>query len=174
MTKMEYAQEIAKEIEGAEVKEVTKNNGVIMTGIVVYNDNGVGATMYIDEIYEAGKSVEEGIAIMQNVVRENKNVGFDVATLKDFNAVKDKLKCKLMNKKQNPNFTVTRSAKGYGFADLIIVPYIEVEIGGQRGTAVVNERMIEDWGVTKRRVIDRAIKNTEYVLMTLEEKLGME
>ena len=172
MTKMEYAQKVANAV-GGEVKEVTKNNGIIKTGVVVQNDNGIGVTMYIDEYYEAETSVEEVIDMVSEAVKKQNNVGFDANTLSDYEAIKGQIKCKLINKKRNTHFTVTRSANGYGFPDLIIVPYIEVVIGGQAGSITITESMVENWGVTKRTVIDRAIKNTECEIMSLEEKLGL-
>lgn len=172
MTKMEYAEVIANAVNG-EVKEVTKNNGIVKTGVVVQNNNGIGVTVYVDEYYENEISVEEAIDMARKTVKEQSNVSFDASTLSDYAAIKEKIKCKLVNKKRNTNFTVTRSARGYGFPDLIIVPYIEVTVGERTGSITITEGMVKNWELTKRTVIDRAIKNTECEIMSLEEKLGL-
>lgn len=172
MTKMEYAQEIAKATNG-EVKVITKTNGVEQTGIVVTNNNGVGTTVYIDDAYNNGYSIEEGIAMVNNTVKANATTTFNTESITNWSNIRENVRAKLLNKERNPQIEVYKSAKGYGFPDLIIVPYIDVKIGIHKGSITITNALLEQWGITKRTVIDKAIANTDYVLMTLAEKLGM-
>lgn len=171
MTKMEYAQAVAKEIIGAKVTEVTKDNGVVQTGIVVEMGN-VSPTCYIDDQYENGMEVEE---VVEGIRRQLATVSgnINVEWLDDWNKVKTHIRVKLMNKATNKHCEVYRSARSYGFDDLILVPYVgDIIVGDDKGTVRVTNVMIESWGVTKRTVIDWGIRNIKEEVMPLAQKLA--
>jgi len=65
------------------------------------------------------------------------------------------LRARLYNKKTTAD--VKRSAKMYGYGDLIIVPYIDMD----GASAKVTKDLVKAYGVTEKTVIDTAIKNTE-------------
>ena len=172
MTKMEYAQAVANGFENARVTEVTKDNGVVMTGVIV--DMGdISPTCYIDSYYERGTEVAEvidGIKGQLSIEMPNPDE-FDWVS--DWNKVKKNIKVKLMNKAANKHVEVYRSAKNYGFSDLIIAPYVtNLNVCGRTGNIMITNIMIENWGVTKRTVIDWGIKNIGVEVMPLARKLA--
>lgn len=171
MTKREYAEEIANIIDNAEVVKVNKN-GVVCTGITVRTGN-ISPVVYIDNSYEEKKEVNEVVKEIKAIIEETKTE--DANTVDFINAwdsVKNKIKVRLRNKQTNQNAEVFRSAKNHGFADLIIVPYIEINVCGKTGTTAVTNAMLKDWGVTKRTVIDTGIKNVEADVRPLAEVLA--
>lgn len=162
MTKREYAEVIAKAVNGR-VEEISKANGIELTGIMVRREgSNIAPTVYIDGYYEEGVPVEVATEkVKETIDREyvNINQGVDVSFFMDFEKVKPLLRAKLLNGEKN-NAEVKRSAKKYGFDDLIIVPYCKVTVNGIEGSITIKKEHIERWGVTARYVIDTAIKNT--------------
>lgn len=162
MTKREYAEAIAKVVDG-KVEEIKKANGIVWTGIVVRKEDAkVSPTVYIDGYYDADIPVEVATEkVKETIEREYANIdqGVDVSFYADFEKVKPLLRAKLLNGEKN-NAEVKRSAKKYGFDDLIIVPYCKVTVNGIEGAITIKKEHIESWGVTARYVIDTAIENT--------------
>lgn len=156
----EFANEVAKMVENAEVKEVAKANGVIKTGLVV-GEGAVRPTVYIDDMYENGYTVQQAAAMVTRLAEEYKpKEAFNVDKFLDFEGfVKANLRARLYNKKTEAE--VKRSAASRGFKDLIIVPYVELEeFNGTRGSIKVKKEHIEKWGVSAKEVIDIALENT--------------
>lgn len=171
MTKREYAQEIAKRI-GGEVKEVDKANGVVYTGIYMPKPNGsISPTVYIDKMYENDVTINDAIEEVKSMMAKNNGVAFDVESLKDFEKVKPLLRARLYNRATKAD--VFRSARHYGFNDLIIIPYIEnvVPLEDAMGSVKVTQQLLTAWGVTMRQVIDTAIKNSkrDVVIKTMRQ-----
>lgn len=173
MTKREYAEEIAKRING-EVTETTKNNGVVLIG-VQRKEGNIAPLMYIDEAYENGEEIEDMVKNYEAAMERAQKEEYDFEWLDDYAKVRERIKVKLINKSKNPGTEVYRSARNYGFPDLIIVPYIDgIRVGGHEGTTTVVQSLLDKWGKSKRTVIDQAIRNMEkdVVVMPLANKLA--
>lgn len=156
MTKSEYAKAIAEEF-GGEVVAVTKRNGIVYTGVRV-NKEGAVPQMYVDEAYADGIPVEEMVARYKEALEKSSQ--YDLDWLNDWKMVREKIKVRLYNAEKNRGTEVCRSAKGYGFPDLIIVPYVTFDVGeGKVGSMQITDDHVKAWGVTKRTVIDCGIKN---------------
>lgn len=154
MTKVDYAQEIASRV-GGEVREVEKANGVVLTGITLVTNSNVQPTLYIDDMYRNDVPVDEAVDKVNDAFR-NANKKIDIDWITDYEVVKDKLTARLFNKRTSAD--VSRSAKDYGFDDLIIVPYIVMKDIG--GACKVTAHMLGNWGVTEDEVIDTALQNS--------------
>lgn len=154
MTKREYAQAIAKEIGNAEVKEVEKANGVIKTGIMCSAPNGVNPVIYIDGMYKDGKSVEEATREVKSIMENAMGMEININALENYDTAKGILEARLYNKSTKAD--VKRSAKKYGYDDLIIVPYLNL---GEGKASKVTKNMLDVWGVTATRVINQALRN---------------
>lgn len=78
----------------------------------------------------------------------------------DFNQAKTKLRANFAPITSNAD--VKQNAKQYGFADLLIVPYVEIM---QTDTGVVKaditQDMLDEWCVSERSVFDTAMENIE-------------
>lgn len=147
---------VASELEGTTVtiKEMKKGNGVVKTGIEIRTEgSNIAPVIYIDE----DKNANENISIILKAYKSSRINSIDVEWVRNYEQVKPRLRARLLNAKGN-SFEVYRSAKSKGFSDLIIVPYIEVpEV---KGSIRVKEKMLEEWGVVKKSVIDTALKNS--------------
>lgn len=160
-TKFEYATEIAQMVGNAEAKEVEKANGVKFTGIVV--DQGtIKPTVYVDQMFERGMSVEDAAKEVRRIAEVNKaEGGFNTENFMDYQGfIKERLRIRLYNKSTKAE--VKRSAKARGFDDLIMVPYVEnVMVGPTKGSIKVLKQHIKAWGVTEKEVIDQALTNNK-------------
>lgn len=160
-TKFEYATEVAQMLGNAEAKEVEKANGVKFIGIVV--DQGtIKPTVYVDQMFEMGLSVEDAAKEVRRIAEVNKAEGiFSTENFMDYQGfIKEKLRIRLYNKSTKAE--VKRSAKARGFDDLIMVPYVEnVMVGPTKGSIKVLKQHVKAWGVTEKEVIDQALTNNK-------------
>ncbi len=152
-----------------ELKRVTKNNGVIYTGITVCaEDEKVYPTMYLEPFYEEaeeGGLTEELIDRMCDIY-ESRRVGntLSLEHLKDYAAVRDRLRCKLINYEANAGRL--EEIPHRRFLDLAIVPYCTIRdnelnrrIAGEASFVVTNVNL-KLWGVTGDEVMEDSIGNT--------------
>lgn len=158
MNKREYAEAIAREINGAEVREVEKANGVVFTGISITVGN-VSPTAYIDYFYDNNVPVSDATEKIKSAFNDSQKQ-IDVSWICDYEKVKPRLQARLYNQKTKAE--VFRPATEYGFDDIIIIPYISIEMEDGNGAAQVRESHLKQWGVTATEVIDTAIKNLQY------------
>lgn len=174
MTKMEYANAIAELVNGR-VIEVEKANGVQMVGIVPLDGGNIKPTIYVDSMYNDRKTVDEAAQIVKEVFMENANTKFNPDMIMDFDYAQSMLRARLYNKKTNAE--VFESAEKYGFDDLIIVPYLEVEVDGKPAGIKVTKQLLEKWEASTNAVIRIAEKNSKqsvkWMLKTMAEMLGM-
>ena len=175
MTKRQYAEAIAKEI-GGKVTEIKKNNGVVQLGVTASApDTPIAPVMYVDAAYDCGESVENAVKEYNYQLERVREEGVDYEWVEDYGCAKEMLRVKLVNKAKNKETEVYRSARNYGFPDLIIVPYIDgINVRGNKGTVTVQQHMLDNWGKSKRTVIDQAIANMEkdVVVQPLANKLA--
>jgi len=156
MNNYEYAQAIANEITGATVITAEKANRVVLTGIrVPTNTPNISANVYTDKYFDRGFSVDEGLTKVKEIMSDPEfmSVNFDMSWFSDFEQVKPRLVARLYNKKTTAE--VWRSASAYGFDDLIIIPYINVN----GGSVKVKSEHLSHWGVTSDEVLDIAEEN---------------
>jgi len=162
MTIREYSEAVAERIENAQVVEIEKANGIKYVGVSV-RDGNVGMNIYLEQMLSEGLTIEQAVAKVNEIYLQHKanmaHMGDIAEMMKDYDLIKDKLRARLYNQKTSAE--VFRSAKRRGFSDLIIVPYVNLENNAEGTSAAkVTKGLIEQWGVTEKKVIDQAIKNT--------------
>lgn len=154
MNKREYAEMVAREINGATVTEVEKANGVVFTGITVRaEDSNVAPTIYVDSMYDKGMSIEDAITSVRKAFNEN-HKSINVDWISDWSQVKGKLAARLYNNATKAD--VFESAERYGFDDLIIIPYVNMTLDDGMGSVKVTNQLLEKWGVSSEEVIFHA------------------
>lgn len=167
---MNIANKVAQVIGNAEVKAVEKANGVILTGIVVHVDgSNVCPTIYIDEMVEDGLTVEEIAEKVKKVSEESALPSADVDMITKWAFAKDHLRARLYNKATSAE--VYTSAEKYGFSDLIIVPYLDIDDVFKDGAVKVTSQLVDNWEVSVDEVIAVAEENSrqEVKVQTMAE-----
>lgn len=167
MTIAQYANAIAVEL-NAESKAVEKANGVVRYGIVMKTGTNCCPTIYVEQFYEAEMSIKDAAKEVEKIAKVN-TINVDVSRITDYEFVKPLLRARLYNKATKAE--IFRKAKD--FDDLIIVPVIELsDIGEGKGSGSVrvSAALLNGYNVTKRELIDTAIKNSsdEYTLQSME------
>lgn len=166
-----FVSERLQDITGCEVKvnPVNKNNGVVLTGLVIMRgDRNIHPTIYLDSYYEdyqAGRNIESIVKeILRTEEKYQSEVDFDITCFTDFNRVKDNVYYKIINYESNserlkdiPHKPILDVAKVYYFE-------IENEIIGNGTILITNEHM-ERWGVTMEALDTIARRNTEIKLL---------
>ena len=151
MTKGKYALMVAEAV-GGRVQYSDRPNGITLTGIAVDMGGGFGKIFYIDDMYEDGLTVEQAAMYIKS---DKTPLPFDaVNVLYDWEQAKRLILPRLYN--QATKADVWTSAAEYGFNDLIIVPYIEIN---DKMASKVTNRHLEHWGVTADEVMRVAIEN---------------
>lgn len=157
MTKRQYAQEIANIVNG-EVTNVDKANGIRLTGIMVKGESNVAPTVYIDEMYKRGVSVEEAAQEVKYAIESHQIPEMDMSFIYDFSQIEGRLRARLYNKATKAE--VYQSAEEYGFDDLIIIPIIDLSDLVPTGSTKVNKTLLAHWELDASEVIEVALANS--------------
>lgn len=162
----DYAEMVALEIRNTTELEAVVNEKMVPDGTVRYGVTiktpgaNIAPSIYVEGMKEQGLSVEEAAKAVLGLYETHKAPQVDVDWFTDYEQVKGKLFVKLLPKTFKTD--VFRSAKAYGFEDLILVPYAKVEFSSEeKGSIKITADHIARWGVTKREVMDAAIRNTK-------------
>ncbi len=171
MTKQLFAERVARELNGI-VKTTEKANGVVLTGVAV-GDGELKTLYYIDDYYESGKNINETVEyIKDDMSKRNVPNLEDINDITVFENIKDKIRVRLYNKKTNAE--VYKSAKEYGFSDLIIVPYIENII--DNGSIKITQGLLNIWNKTAENIFEIGFencKNDGYEIENISDLLRM-
>lgn len=169
-----FAEEVRKAMElkypdnKVEIKRVTKNNGVIYTGVCITDeDELIYPTMYLEPFYDEmnGELTDAELERMCRIY-ESRRIGKPVSLnyLKEYEEIKTGLRCKLIN--YDTNRTFLEDVPHRLFMDLAIVPYyafkkddISSLVNGE-ATFVVKNSHLDMWERDEDTVLEDAISNT--------------
>jgi hypothetical protein len=150
-----------------EANDVQKNNGLMLNGITIRTEGCmVSPVIYTNAMYEHDLTVEEAAEKIMEIYEEHKDrmKDFDVNAIQQFDAVKDKIIARVINK--NRNEIITNSCPYAQFGDLIVTFAIYVTQDPINGTAsikITNE-MMNSWNANLGQLIEAAYKNTKKLL----------
>lgn len=159
-----------------EYKEVLKNNGVKLDGVIVRQNNCVvSPTVYVNDYYEDFSNSENinNIAdIIERLIRDNTiEDEFDADELILFDNVKDRIVFKLINYERNKELLETVPYKKY--LDLAIVYYISVkEDIFECASILINNSHLKLWNKTLEEIDELAVKNTPFILKPELKSMG--
>lgn len=146
------------------LSSVTKNNGVVLTGMTFYQD-GINAspTIYLEHYYEAflqGRNIDSiALDLIKCYMRNRLDESIDVEFFSDYERVSDKLFCKVINRALNEE--MLDGVPHEEFLDLAVVVYCRLEKFdfGHAAITIKNEHL-KMWNVSGEEVIKIAKKNT--------------
>lgn len=150
------------------VQKVTKNNGIVLDGLVISSkDKKFAPTIYLNSYYmcfAVGKSLPEILDEIIAGYEENKDIAFgNMEKLLNFNNLKDKIVYKLVHKEWNRE--LLEDIPSFEFLDLAVVFYLILEKNrkGQM-TALIHNAHMTSWAVTKEELYQLAKENTPKLL----------
>ncbi len=161
------------------MKQITKNNGVILHGITVLEEGkNISPNIYLDELHEAYEKGETFRMIMEEVVRvykeSRKKESMDMGFFLDYRNMKGQVVYKLIRYQSNRE--LLSQAPYIPFLDMAIVFYSFVPGEGmENATILIGNSHLELWGITKETLFADAMQNTCRILpprlLSIEEMM---
>lgn len=140
-----------------EVTEVTKNNGVELTGISVRCGSGnTGMVIYIDSLYHEGN--QKAIYDFVDIVKSQLEKGLDdFSHINHLEDVRGGIVPRLINAGSNKKMKETCPHRM--IADLMIVYDILVDTQSGEGRAHITNSLIGKWGINEEELHKIALEN---------------
>lgn len=147
-----------------EVREITKNNGVVLQGLMIATEErNVVPTVYLDsfwEAYEAGIPFAEIVRQLAEIYRSaDCRKSMNMEFFRDFDKVKDNICYRLIGKKQNEK--MLREIPHIDYLDLTVCffyAFKEAPMGA--ASILIHQSHMELWGVSVLELLELAKKNT--------------
>ncbi len=147
-----------------EVREVQKNNGVILHGLLILTDDrNVIPTLYLEpfwEAYESGTSLAEIVRRLIRIYREDlPKTSIDMEFFRYFEKVSERICYRLIRQKGNEE--LLQDIPHIPFLDLAICffyAYSGEALG--EGAILIHDSHVELWSTTVKELLELAQKNT--------------
>lgn len=157
---------INEEVE-LEIREVVKNNGVKLTGIMVKRpDCNIAPIMYITPDMDELSAYDVASRLYLSYTRRDE----PVITKFEWEDWKDHLKLKLINTEYNKE--ILKDLVSFPFMELAAVPYIDmVDISG---TVNISHKLAKYWNKTPLEVFSKALDNVVadgYLVKTMSDTI---
>lgn len=147
-----------------------KNNGFELNGVrVATTDSPIAPILYMNGYYEQGYTEEEcAIAILERYDEiKNEGVSFDINSLADFNAVKDRICYKVVNKEANEALLEYTPYTQLYDSDLVCIYYIDLD---KQATITIHDGMLQMWRISEEQLYDIANYNTPRIYSIVDFK----
>lgn len=151
------------------LNDVMKNNGVILSGLTLMQDeSNISPTIYLNNYYEDYENGETTLGMVINDVidvynRNKVNRNLDMRYLLDYENVKERIVFKLINTEKNRE--LLSDVPHLEFLDLSVVFQVLISdesIGS--ASVLIHNAHIKLWGVDNNELYKRAMKNTPALL----------
>ena len=149
----------------ASINEVTKNNGMELTGLIIRSDDSpIAPTIYLEQFYDKfndGADINDLMADIRGVYEEHKapkNISVEFFT--DFDQAKDRMAMKIINLDKNAE--MLQNTPHFQYGDLAAIFQVQVdsnEFGN--ATITVKDEHMKMWGVTPQMLFEAAKENME-------------
>ena len=165
------AEALAERLEDVKpvLKEVQKNNGLVLTGISFEGNGSISPTIYLDnylEAYENGDiAIEKIVDKIIEVYEGGKDVNFAVDNFLNWEKAKSRICYKVVGKEANEE--LLKDVPYTSEEDLAKVYYYRLEESdGVDGTAsiLIHRNHVKAWGVSTAEVKKAAEENTPKIL----------
>ena len=150
------------------VKDVIKNNGIILRGITIcFNGVNISPTIYLNDLYrdyERGDSFHEVCATLKHMIDDAAvKEDVDISFIKSYEEMKERVLCKLINTDKNTEYLET--VPHVDFLDLSVVFYTIVSDNAfGSGTIVITNEYFKTWNISLETLYDDARENTKALL----------
>ena len=150
------------------LQDITKNNGVVLTGLTIAQKGvNISPTIYLEDFYDAfqnGKSMEEIMEEIKDVYyrsKIDKDINMDFFT--EFNKAKGRIVYKLIH--YDKNRELLKDIPHREYLDLAIVYYYLVDMEEfANATILIHNKHMENWNVTEAELYESAKLNTPQLL----------
>lgn len=149
-------------------KEVTKNNGVVLQGLLICKEHeNITPTIYLENFF---KSHMEGTPldyiadkIIKIYQQEKPTFAFEPESFTDFNRVKDNIIFTLINTEKNQS--ILQDIANIPFLDLSIIFRVYLQIPQcENAFITIQKSHLKIWGITLQELYAIALENTPKLL----------
>ena len=171
----EFKQEVADRIKeflpekyadaDVSIQTVVKNNDQKLDGLMVkLEDSNIAPNIYLNQFYEQhedGRPMDDILAAIADVRTQHEmSQDFDVSRITDFDSVKDRITCRLINAEQNAEYLAD---KPHTMVDDLAVTY-HIAIGKEESgtmSAPITNRLMEGYGASVEQLHQIALDNMD-------------
>lgn len=145
------------------LKEITKNNDIRLTGLMIRTEeSNIAPNLYLEGYFEQYQDGRNIAGIMQDIadarVWNEVAKGFDEGRLTDFNQVKDRIICRLVNAEMNTDYLADKPHMQ--IEDLAVMYAIDLGDGAAgHMTAPITEGLLARYGIGTEELHNIALHN---------------
>lgn len=162
------------------INDVTKNNGVVLSGItMLQDDNNISPTIYLNKYYEAYENGDITLRcivdeVLDTYERNKVNQSVDMRFFMNYERIKDRIIFKLIHAERNKE--LLKDIPHIRYLDFAIVfqCLISDEMFGN-ATIMIHNAHLKIWEITENELYEKAIKNTpvlqRYDIKTMKDVL---
>ena len=158
------------------VNTVTKNNNLTLDALIIQQEDSVMApSIYLNGYYPSyckGELTYKNIlaSIIQTYETYKDSAPFDVDSVCNYEAMKDRIAFKLINFKKN--IELLDSVPFYKYLDLAVVFFLYlISPDGECGSILINDSIMESYGITLEDLRKEAEINTPKLFPALNQNL---
>ena len=148
-----------------EVNQIVKNNDCVLDGLMVRTEeSNIAPTIYLNPYFEQiqdGAELDDVLAQIASVYQSHYiDHDIDVSAVTDFDKIKEKIVCKLINEEANQQFL---QDKPYSkLEDLAVVYQILMDKTGEgTATITITDNLMDGYGITLEELHDQALQNMD-------------
>lgn len=160
-----------------EVREIQKNNGVVLHGLILEKVKEVSPVYYVEDFlkseYDKNYLEETAGKIYRSfqIEKKNNDLWETIQNLNDFEMFRDKVIIALINTEMNQNKLSMVPHREY--FDLSIIYKIQLFSGTDfLGSANITNQMMESWQIEEDELYKIAMENTAKLLGFQYQKIG--
>lgn len=151
------------------IEKVTKNNGVILTGLIILK-NSISPTIYLNDFYAdyiSGASFDSVLLRINSIYASNADAyKFKIPNIKCYDEVVNKLFIKVINRERNSG--LLKKVPHIDFLDLSAVIYVLLGSTDEGiSSTIVKNEMFTYWNIEKEELFKSAYNNSN-ILFSLE------
>ena len=147
------------------IQTVVKNNDQKLDGLMIkQEDNNICPNIYLNQFfdqYENGRDMDDILATIADIRTQHEvSHDFDVSRLTDFDSVKDRITCRLVNAEQNAEYLAD---KPHTMVDDLAVTY-HIALGKEENgsmSAPITNRLMENYDTTVEQLHQIALENMD-------------
>ena len=147
------------------INDVTKNNGVVLSGItMLQDDNNISPTIYLNKYYEAYENGDITLRcivdeVLDTYERNKVNQSVDMRFFMNYERIKDRIIFKLIHAERNKE--LLKDIPHIRYLDFAVVfqCLISDEMFGN-ATIMIHNAHLKIWEITENELYEKAIKNT--------------
>ena len=144
------------------LRDVTKNNGLILTGLTATGAGSrISPTIYLErfyDMYEAGRDMEAITGELTACVNSHIDDKIDAEYYTDYEMVRDRIIIKLINRDMNVKLLKEVPNRPWNDLAIVYCCLVAQETEGC-ATILIRKEHMEGWGVDESALYEAAIKN---------------